>query len=82
MADKYPSPSSMGKDKKGTQPNHYVTDGNNTTKYAGDSGVPLSAADKKALSQEVNKIFEDAKAKAKLEAEKRNAPKTNWITKL
>lgn len=30
----------------------------------------------------VNKIVSDSKKKAKLEVEKKKAPKTNWITKI
>lgn len=36
----------------------------------------------KSMGKALNKITSDSKKKAKLEVEKRKAPKTNWITKL
>ena len=36
----------------------------------------------KSTAKAVNKILSESKKKAKLETEKRKAPKTNWITKL
>ncbi len=38
---------------------------------------------KQPISPKVtNKILSDSKKKAKMETEKRKAPKTNWITKI
>ena len=52
----------------GTQPNHYVTNGDNVYKPIAPSVL--------------NKIMADSKKKAKQEIEKNKSPKTNWITKL
>lgn len=36
----------------------------------------------KSIGKAADKILADSKKKAKLETEKKKAPKTNWITKL
>lgn len=54
----------------GTQKDHHVTDNKNTTKSVGDAGVPMSAADKKAFSNTLDKIWADSRAKAKAYVDK------------
>ena len=66
-------------------------------KYPGDSDVGMKGFSKKPvikvktsadnkkqpISPKVtNKILSDSKKKAKMEVEKRKAPKTNWVTKI
>lgn len=42
-----------------------------------------SDSKKQPISPKVtNKILSDSKKKAKMETEKRKAPKTNWVTKI
>ena len=71
-ATKMPAKSGGGS-KKGTQPNHHVTDGKNTTKYVGDAGVPMSKADKEAFIKGIDKMVADSRAIAKAYVEKQEA---------
>lgn len=42
----------------------------------------LSPKEKAGLKKGIDKIVSDSKKKAKMETQKRNAPKDNWITRL